>query len=171
MNRDQKSQVIENMRGALTGAPLVILAEFQGSTVAELNSWRRACEAGGIQFQVVKNSLCRIAVGGTPLEGLSGHFKGNVAIIVSGEDAVATAKLFNEKRKTSEKVRLKAGYFDGDVIDEKGVEMVASLPSREQLLSTLLVTVQEGPRQVMGVVQGPARDLMYLLQNFADSIK
>lgn len=171
MNRDQKSQVIESMRSSLTGAPLVILAEFQGSTVSELNSWRRACEAAGIEFRVVKNSLCRIAVGGTALEGLSKHFKGNVAILVSGEDAVAAAKLFNDKRKSSEKVRLKAGYFDGDVIDEKGVEMVASLPSREQLLSTLLATVQEAPRQVMGVVQGPARDLVYLLQNFADTLK
>lgn len=171
MNREEKSQIIEDMKSSLAGAPLVLLAEFQGATVAELDAWRRACEPAGIQFQVVKNSLCKRAIDGTRLQALGPYFKGNVAVFISGEDAIAAAKLFNAKRKDSVKVKLKAGFFDGDVIDEKGVEMVANLPSREQLLSTLLATMQEAPRQVMGVIQGPARDLVYVLQNFASKLE
>jgi large subunit ribosomal protein L10 len=64
------------------------------------------------------------------------------------------------------KIQVKAGFFDGDILDPVGVKAVASLPSREELLVMLLRTLQEGPRQVLGVLQAPARDLLYLLKNY-----
>jgi large subunit ribosomal protein L10 len=65
----------------------------------------------------------------------------------------------------------KAGFFEGTVLDAAGVTTVSKLPSREELLVVLLRTIQEGPRQVLGVLQGPARDLLYLLQNYANKLE
>lgn len=171
MNRAQKAEFIDAMRGRFNEAPFIALTDFKGSTVAQLDAVRRACEPQGIHFQVVKNTLCRKALEGTGKEDLAEHFKGNVAVLFSGEDPIAAAKLMKAQLKENEKLVLKAGFFEGEVLDSKGVEAVANLPSREELLVSLLRTLQEGPRQVLGVIRGPARDLLYLLQNYAKKLE
>lgn len=171
MNRAQKAEFVESVRGAFSGTSFVILTDFKGSTVQQLDTLRRACETAGAQFRVVKNTLCRIAVSDTEKESLADHFKGNVGIVFAGDDPVATAKVFRTQVKENDKLVVRAGFFEGDVLDAKSVDAVADLPSREELLSKLLATLQEGPRQVMGVIQGPARDLLYLLNNYASELE
>lgn len=171
MNREQKAGFVDEISGRFADAPLVILTDFQGSTVREMDQIRRACEPAGVHFRVVKNSLCRRAIAGTPKEKLSPYFKGNVGVLFAGDDPIAAAKIFRDLVRTNEKLQVKAGYFDGDVLEGPAVAAVADLPSREELLSILLRTVQEGPRQVLGVLQGPARDLLYLLQNHAAELE
>jgi large subunit ribosomal protein L10 len=171
MDREQKAAFIEDIRGRFGQASYVVLADFRGSTVAQMDSLRRACEPSGSHFQVVKNTLCKRAVAGTDAEALSEHFVGNVGVLFSGEDPIATAKMFKEQLKGNNNLQVKAGFFEGGVLDEKSTVAVADLPSREDLLSTLLRTLQEGPRQVLGVIQGPARDLLYLLHNYADKLE
>jgi large subunit ribosomal protein L10 len=171
MNREQKAEFVDEIRGRFASAPLVILTDFQGATVKEMDQVRRACEPAGIHFRVVKNSLCRRAIAGTPKEKLGPYFKGNVGVLFAGDDPIAAAKVFRELTKTNEKLQVKVGYFDGDVLEGKAVASVADLPSREELLSILLRTMQEAPRQVLGVMQGPARDLLYLLQNHAAELE
>ena len=171
MNREQKAQFIEEMRGRFADAPLVILTDFKGSTVAQMDSLRRACEPDGVHFQVVKNTLCRRAIEGTELEPLGEHFKGNVGVLFAGEDPIAAAKLFQKQLKDNDKLVARAGFFEGDILDAAGVEMVSKLPSKEELLVTLLRTLQEGPRQILGVIRGPARDLLYLLNNYANKLE
>lgn len=171
MERTDKAEFIESMRSAFSQAPLVILTEFQGSTPPQLDKLRRAVESTGARFQVVKNTLCRIAVADTPVAGLAASFKGNIGVVLSGEDPIATAKIFRQALKENDKLKTRAGFFDGDVLDAKKVDAVADLPSREQLLATLLATLQEGPRQVLGVLQGPARDLVYVLNNYATKLE
>ena len=166
MNLDKKAAFVEDMRDRLSGTPLVILTDFKGSTVAEIAQIRRACEPLGATFRVVKNSLCKRALAGTDKEGLTEHFRGNVAVLFAGEDPIAVAKMFRDEVKANKNLVPRAGYFEGDVLDPAGVEAVASLPSRDELLVSLLRTIQEGPRQVLGVLQGPARDLLYLLKNY-----
>lgn len=171
MNREEKAAFIEDIRTRFENAPFVALADFQGSTVAQMDALRRACEPVDAHFRVVKNTLCKRAVAGTPAEALSKHFVGNVGVLFSGEDPIAAAKMLKDALKANEKLQLKAGFFEGDVLDAKATEAVATLPSREDLLATLLRTIQEGPRQVMGVIQAPARDLLYLLQNYAKKLE
>ena len=171
MNREDKAAFIEEVRDRFVNAPLVILTDWKGSTVAEMDALRRACEPVGVHFQVVKNTLCRRAIEGTDLEGLSEHFKGNIGVLFAGDDPIAAAKLFRAQKKENEKLICRAGYFEGDVLDGKGVDAVADLPSREELLVTLLRTLQEGPRQVLGVIRAPARDLLYLLTNYANKLE
>jgi large subunit ribosomal protein L10 len=171
MQRDDKAAFIEEVRERFLNAPLVILTDWKGSTVAELDALRRSLESEGIQFQVVKNTLCRRALQGTEMEALGSHFRGNIGVLFAGDDAIAAAKLYRAQKKDNAKLICRAGYFEGDVLDEKGVDAVADLPSREELLATLLRTLQEGPRRVLGVIRGPARDLLYLLSNYANKLE
>ena len=172
MNREQKEAFVEDIRGRFETAPFVVLTDFKGSTVAQMDALRRACEPSGSHFQVVKNTLCKRAI--SDVDGakvLDEHFVGNVGVLFAGEDPIATAKMFKAQLKDNDKLVVKAGLFEGDVLDDKGVVAIADLPSREDLLVTLLRTIQEGPRQILGVIRGPARDLLYLLNNYANKLE
>jgi len=171
MNRAEKAQVVEEIRTQFTSAPLVVLTDFQGSTVEQMDVLRRAFEERGVQYRVVKNTLCRRAIQGTEHEPLSSYLKGNTGLVFSGEDPSDAAKVLKEQIKGNKNLLVKAGYLDGDVLDEPGVIAVAELPSREELLVMLLRTLQEAPRRVMGVIRAPARDLLYLLQNYANKLE
>ena len=166
MNRTDKAQFVDEMQGRFAEAPFVVLTDFSGSTVAQMDALRRACEPAGLHYRVVKNTLCKRAVAGTELEPLAEHFSGPVGVLFSGEDPSAAAKLLKAQLKENENLEVKAGFFEGTVLDEKGVLAVADLPSREELLVMLLQTLLAGPRQVLGVMQAPARDLLYLLKNY-----
>lgn len=172
MNREQKTVFVEEIRGRFESAPFVVLTDFKGSTVAQMDSLRRACESNGSHFQVVKNTLCKRAIQGVDgASNLDEHFVGNVGVLFAGDDPIAAAKMFRAQVKDNNKLVVKAGLFEGDVLDEKGVAAVADLPSREELLVTLLRTIQEGPRQILGVIRAPARDLLYLLSNYANKLE
>ena len=171
MNREQKAAAVESLQGRLHEAPLVILTEYVGSTVAELDAARRAVEPVGGSFQVVKNTLAKRAIAGTEKESLSEHFRGNVAVLVSGDDPAALAKVFRDQAKENKKLAAKAGFFEGDVVAGKDVAKLADLPSREELLVMLLQTLLAAPRQVLGVIRAPARDLLYLLNNYANKLE
>jgi len=167
----EKARVVEELRTHFESAPLIVLADFKGITVKNLDKVRRNCEKGGVKFQVVKNTLCERAVQGTEKETLAAHFRGNIAVLFSGSDPIGSARLLREQLKENDKLVVRAGFFEGDVLDAKGVVAVADLPGREELLSTLLRTIQEGPRQVLGVIEAPARDLLYLLNNYANKLE
>lgn len=171
MNREDKVAFVEDIRGRFSDSPLVVLADFRGSSVDQMNALRRACEPTGAHFRVVKNTLCRRAVDGTDAAGLAEHFKGNVGVLFSGEDPIAAAKMFKAQLKDNEHLEVKAGFFEGDVLDAANTVAIAELPSREDLLVSLLRTIQEGPRQILGVIRGPVRDLLYLLQNYAAKLE
>lgn len=171
MDRSEKSAVVEDLRDRFTRSPLVILTNFQGSNPLQMDAIRRKCAPLGVHFRVVKNTLARRAVAGTEMEKLAPLFKGNTGVLFSGDDAQATAKMFKELVKENDKLGARAGYFDGTLLDGKGVASVADLPSRAELLTKLLQTINEGPRQLLGVIQGPARDLAYLFGNHASELE
>lgn len=171
MNRTQKTEFIESVRQEMGGAPFLLLTDFKGSTVLELDNVRRSAEKAGARFRVVKNTLTRIALDGTGKEALASHFRGNIGVIVSGEDPISAAKACRQILKENKKLEVRAGFFEGIVLDAKGADAVADLPSREELLSMLLGTLEAAPRQVLQVVQAPARDLLYLLNNYASKLE
>jgi large subunit ribosomal protein L10 len=170
-NVEAKAMKVEELRQRFAASPLVVLTDFKGATVKEIDKVRRTCEASGVKFQVVKNTLCVRAVHGTEKEKLADHFRGNVGVLFSSEDPIATARLLKSQLRDNEKFAIKVGFFEGGILDEKGVHAVAELPSREQLLSTLLGTIQEGPRQLLGIIQAAPRDLLYVLSNYAAKLE
>ena len=169
MNRAQKEALVANISERLGAAPLIMLADYRGVTVAEIDSIRRELEKHGVEYQVIKNSLASRAIAGTEKEPLSELMTGMTGFVISGEDPIAAAKIVRETIKPFmklEKFTIKGGFFDGEVLDGTSIQKVADLPGREELLTTLLRTIQEGPRQVLGVIQGPPRDLVNLIKNF-----
>jgi len=152
MNREQKATQIEDLHHRFSASPMIVLTDFKGSTVAEMDAMRRGCEKRGVFFQVVKNTLAVRALEGTGKEQLGDHFVGNIGVMLALEDPIATAKLAKQYAKDYEKLQVRAGYFDGDLLDSKGVAAVAELPSKEELQSTLLATLQEGPRSLLSVL-------------------
>ena len=171
MNREQKVGMVENLHTRFRATPFVVLADFKGSTVAQMNTFRRACEPAGIYFRVVKNTLAVRALEGTGMEKLAEKFRGNVGLLISGDDAIGTAKLLKQQVRDNEKILVKAGYFDGDVLDSKGVASVAELPSKEELQSKLLSVLVQGPTLLLSVLQAPARDLLFLLKNYESKLE
>lgn len=171
MNREQKAAQIEDLHQRFRSSPLIVLADFKGSTVAEMDTIRRGCEKNGVYFQVVKNTLAVRALEGTGKERLGDHFRGNIGIMLAIEDPIATAKAVKQYAKDNDKLLVRAGFFEGDLLDKKGVDAVAELPSKEELQAQLLATLQEGPRALLSVLQAAPRDLLYLLQNYAAKLE
>ena len=173
MNRTQKAEAVAEFSDRLARAPFVAVADYRGITVEQVNGLRRALEKEGIEYRVIKNTLAKRAIAGSPMEELGTHLTGMCGWVISGEDPVAAAKALRDNVKDlvkAEKFTVKGGYFDGQTLDPAGVAKVADLPSKEELLSLLLRTLQAAPREVMGVIRGPARDLMYLLKNYEDKL-
>lgn len=170
MDRSQKAEFVEKFHAEIAAAPLVVLADYRGASANETNAIRRTLEKAGIELQVIKNSLAKRALVDTDKCELSEHFVGMTAVIVSGEDAIATAKAVKAALGPKSPIQVKGGFFEGEVLDAAGINAVAALPSREELLSLLLRTLQAGPRQVMGVIRAPARDLLYLLKNYEQKL-
>lgn len=171
MDRDQKAQFVEELHGRFAESSFVILTGYKGSTVAQMDALRRACEPIGVHFQVVKNTLARRALEGTDKTGLAEHFTGPVGVMIAGEDAVSAAKAFKAQAKDNQFLEAKAGFFEGDVLDPKAVAAVAELPSKEELQAQMLMTLIAAPRQIMSMIKAAPRDLLYLLRNYANKLE
>lgn len=170
-NLQEKAAKVDQLRERFAAAPLVVLTDFKGVTVKQIDRVRRGCEAVGVRFQVAKNTLCVRAIQGSEKEKLSSYFSGSTGVIFSSQDPIATAKLLKGQLKENEKLIVRAAFFEGDILDQKGVVAVSDLPSREQLLSNLLGTLQEGPRQLLGILQAPGRDVLGVLSNYASKLE
>ncbi|MEL6344550.1 MAG: 50S ribosomal protein L10 [Myxococcota bacterium] len=173
MNRTQKAELVDALTTRLAETPLIILADYRGVTVKEIDTIRRDLESKGVEYRVVKNTLARRAIQGTDKEPLGELLTGMTGMVISGEDPIATAKAVRDVIKPLNKLEkfiVKGGFFEGDVLDGVAIQKVADLPGREELMVMLLRTIQEGPRQVLGVIQGPARDLVYLLKNYENKL-
>jgi len=170
VNRDQKNEFVKSFHEQVKAAPLVVVARYTGTQVNTATKLRRDLAASGVKLRVVKNSLAKRALQGTGREILAPYLTGMNVLALSGEDPIRSAKAIKEIFAEIKTIEVKAGFFDGDLLDAEGVKSVATLPSREQLLATMLATIQEPVRRIMGVIQAPARDLMFLLKNYENKL-
>lgn len=141
LNRQEKAAVIEEVTSQLAGAQSVIVAEYRGLSVESVTQLRKEARAAGVYLRVLKNTLARRAVTGTAFEGLSGKMAGPLIYGISA-DPVAAAKVLVNFAKTNDKLVLTAGALPGQVMGVDGVKALATMPSREELLSKLLGTMQ-----------------------------
>jgi len=166
MNQTQKADVVKAFGSAAGTAPFIVVAEYRGTKVAEVNAFRRELEKHGLRYKVIKNTLARRAFAEIGVNGLDGKLKGMTGIVLSTEDAVGSAKVLKDALKEVPHMQVRAGFFDNSVFDKDAIKVVSEMPSREDLLAKLLATLQEGPRQLVSVIQAPARDLLQLLKNY-----
>jgi ribosomal protein L10 len=169
MNVNKKTSLVQSFSDRLNKVPLIVLADYRGVTVAEISEFRNALREKGVRYEVVKNSMARRAIEGTPLEGLNQHLTGMTGWVLSGEDPILAAKTLRDATqalKKAEKFVIKGGFFDGELLDAAAMAKVADLPSKEELYVMLLGLMLKGPRNVLGVLSAPGRDLVNLLKNY-----
>ncbi|MDR3898543.1 MAG: 50S ribosomal protein L10 [Duodenibacillus sp.] len=142
LNRQDKAAVIEEMSALVAQSSVIVVAEYRGLTVEAITKLRADARKQGVQLRVVKNTLVRRAVAGTPFEGLSDKFVGPLIYGMSA-DPVAAAKVLHNFAKTNDKLVIKAGAMANYVMNVADIEKLASMPSRDELLAKLMATMNE----------------------------
>ena len=133
LNLEGKKAVVSEVAQIVANAQTMAVAEYRGVGVSALTTLRKNARAQGVHIQVLKNTLARRAIEGTSFESLSAELTGPLIYGIS-EDAVAAAKVLNDFAKTNDKLILKAGVYNGKLLDQAGIKALASIPSREELL-------------------------------------
>ncbi len=141
LNLDEKKAIVAEVSAQVASAQAIIIAEYRGIEVGKMTQLRAKTRESGIYFRVIKNSLVRRAVADTPYAGLARHMVGPLAYGI-GTDPVAAAKVLHEFSKDNEKFVIKVGAIGENVMSRDEITALAALPSREELLSRLLGTMQ-----------------------------
>jgi large subunit ribosomal protein L10 len=141
LNLEEKQAVVREVSAQVAGAQAIVLAEYRGLEVGNMTELRRRARGSGVYLRVLKNTLARRAVKDTPFAKLADQMVGPLVYGISS-DPVATAKVMNEFAKGNEKFVIRAGAMPNAVISAKEIAALASLPSREELLSKLMGTMQ-----------------------------
>jgi len=137
LNLNDKMAVVAEVSAKVANAQTIVLAEYRGIQVGHLTQLRAKARTQGVYMRVLKNTLARRAVEGTPFAGLASEMTGPLIYSIS-EDAVAAAKVVSDFAKTNDKLVVKAGNFAGKPLDKAAVAALASIPSREVLIAQLL---------------------------------
>ena len=165
MNKIGKAETVEALKAAIAAQRGAVVAEYRGLKVLEITALRKKLRAIDAEIRVVKNTLIRRAAEGTPFGELSAHFTGPTAVVFSHGDPVAMAKMMKEFAAASPKVTLRAGFVAGRVLSAKDVETLASVPSREVLLSRLVGGMASPITRLVRTLSGPPRKLAYVLES------
>ena len=137
-----KQPVVAEIAELLNGAASVVAVDYRGLTVAQDTELRKQLRAAGIVYKVYKNTMIRRAAEGTDYAALDPNLEGPTAIAVSKDDATAPARVLAEFAKKADKLEMKGGIVEGTYYDAKGIQVIATIPSREVLLGRLLGSMQ-----------------------------
>jgi large subunit ribosomal protein L10 len=151
MNKQAKKNYVEEMKKNFTSNDSVMIAQYQGLNVTELDELRKELRNKGILFKITKNRITKIAIKETQVKDLEKYFTGPTAAAISS-DPITTAKILTKFAKSHEKLKIVAGFMDGKVLDQKEVAIIATLPSLE-----------EARAQIIGILATPAQKLVSIL--------
>ena len=141
LNLEDKKAVVAEIAAQVATAQTIVVAEYRGIEVSSMTKLRAKAREQGVYLRVLKNTLARRAVADTPFAGLADQMVGPLVYGIS-EDPVAAAKVLNDFAKVDNKIVIKAGSYDGKVLGTAEVAELASIPSRDELLSRLLFVMQ-----------------------------
>ncbi|TVM18927.1 50S ribosomal protein L10 [Oceanidesulfovibrio indonesiensis] len=168
MNRAEKAEVIEAIKAKADEARIAIVTDFKGLKVEETTALRVKLREAGVDYQVVKNTLARIAFTGGTHEVLSDKLKETCAVAFGYEDPVAAAKVLTEFSKGNKKFSIRFASLMGSYIEEKGVEDLSKLPGRQELLAKLLGTMNAVPQNFVGLLANVPRSFLNVLTAIKD---
>ena len=152
-----KQPIVDEISGVINGAQSVVVVDYRGLTVAEDTQLRKQLREAGVSYKVYKNTLVSRAVEGTEFESLRDVLEGPSAFAVSTTDATAPARILAKFAKTAPALEIKEGVVEGTYYDADGMKAIAAVPSREELLSKLL-----------GSLQSPITNLARVLNQIAE---
>ena len=137
-----KQPIVEEISNSIKDAQSVVLVNYSGLTVEQDTILRKELREAGVQYKVYKNTMMRRAFEGTAFESLSDHLHGTNAIAISETDATAPARILDKFAKKNPALELIAGVVEGNYNDQAGIQALAGIPSREELLGKLLGSIQ-----------------------------
>ncbi len=168
LTREQKEQLVEKAVKDLDQAKSVILVNYQGLRVNEIQELKKKLREQGIGFQVIKNTLFKIAL---KKEGISFDEKlldQPVAIVWGAQDEVVPAKITFEFKKEAEKLEIIGGLINRDFVDVSLIKQLAALPSRDELYARLIGSLNAPMHRLVNVLQGNLRSLVYILKQYQE---
>ena len=167
--RETKQRDLTALTESLSKAKSAMVVSFTGLTVAKDQEFRNSLREAGAKYQVVKNTLARIAVKDTPFEQATESFKGVTAIAWTENDPVVLSKAISKFMKdNADKYTFKTGVVDGKLVDLKQVESIASLPSKEELISKLLFVLNAQAQRIVTVINAVPRDLAVVIKQIGE---
>ena len=137
-----KKPIVEEISATIKDAQSVVLVDYRGLTVAQDTELRKQLREAGITYKVYKNTMMNFAFKGTDFEALAPYLDGPNAMAVSTTDATAPARVLAKFAQTAKQLEIKAGVVEGTVYDANGMKAISEIPSREELLSKLLGSIQ-----------------------------
>ncbi len=158
-NRNEKQQDLDNLKTDLAKVSTVILSTFQGITVEDDNKLRRAVEQAGGHYRVVKNTLAERAGVGTPNEALLKNLAGTNSLAYTETDPVALAKALTKIAKDVPAFKFRAGIVEGRVLSIAEIQQLASLPSKEELISKIMFLINAPTQRVASAMAAVTRNL------------
>ena len=153
-----KQPIVAEIAELFNGGKSAVVVDYRGLTVEQDTILRKQLREAGVTYKVYKNTMIRFAAKGTEFEALEANLEGPTALAVSKEDATAPARILAQFAKTADKLELKGGVVEGTYYDQKGIQVIATIPSREELLGKLL-----------GSIQSPIANLARVLNQIAEA--
>jgi len=168
MNRDEKAQAISELNEGIGQATNAFLIDFKGITVPQVTELRKQVRESKSEYVVVKNTLALIAVKDSPLVQLREQFTGPTAVAFNSTDAVTLAKALTKFAKDVPSVQFKGAMLNGQIVPADQIQAIASLPSREELISKVLYLMQHPIRGLATVLQGTIRNFAVVLKQISE---
>ena len=162
MDRGQKEVVVAELGQIFADSGVVVVAHYEGMSVAEMTDFRLRLKQAGGSVRVAKNKLAKIALQGTPGESMGNLLKG-MTVIAYSEDPVAAAKAVDDFTKTSRKLVVLGGAMGATPLDEAGVKAVAQMPSREELIASVVACIGAPAGNLVAAIGAPASEIAAIL--------
>ena len=162
MDRAQKEAVVAELNQVFTDSGVVVVSHYTGLSVAEMTAFRTAVREAGGAVRVAKNRLAKIALEGTPAAGMGDLLTG-MTVLAYSEDPVAAAKAVHEFAKSNDKLQVIGGAMGETVLDPAGVKAVAAMPSREELIASVVACLGAPASNIAGAIGAPASNIASIL--------
>ena len=167
MDRAQKEKVVEELGQIFESSGVVVVSHYAGLTVAEMQDLRAQMREAGGSVRVAKNRLAKIALSGTAIEGMGDLLTG-MTVLSYSEDPVAAAKAAEAYAKENDKFVILGGAMDGSILDPAGVKTVASMPSREELIASIVGCIGAPASNIAGAIGAPASNIASILSTIEE---
>ncbi|MGY6534896.1 MAG: 50S ribosomal protein L10 [Pararhodobacter sp.] len=167
MDRAQKEKVVEELGQVFESSGVVVVARYAGLTVAEMQVLRAKMREAGGAVRVAKNRLAKIALEGKPCASIADLLTG-MTVLAYSEDPVAAAKVVDEYAKANKKLEIVGGAMGGTALTPDGVKAVASMPSREELIASVVACIGAPASSIAGAIGAPASNIAGILSTLEE---
>jgi len=167
VDRAQKEQVVEELGQIFESSGVVVVAHYAGLTVANMQDLRARAREAGCAVRVAKNRLAKIALEGKPCESITSLLSG-MTVLTYSEDPVAAAKVAEDFAKSNQKFEIIGGAMGENALDRAGVEAVSKMPSREELIASIVGCIVAPAANIAGAIGAPASNIASILSTIED---